>query len=161
MKTRQRATHRFNVLFLLVLALSALSVSEGVAGEFRFIAGQVADNRAIWEPSVTLIDQETDLKGGVVFGVENPTNLEHVFAVRGLHEIVPEKAAEQVDIGVVVETMAYTLKPIHVKVGPKETKRIQVYTEPLQGPYAVGNHFKVFCTIHKDVHIGSAIYVAR
>lgn len=150
------------LLLLIVLAVSALSVTEGAAGEFRFIAGQVADNRAIWEPSVTLIDQETDLKGGVVFVVENPTNLEHMFAVRGLHEIVTEKATEQVsDIGDIVETMRYTLKPIHVKVGPKETKRIRVYTDPLQGPSAVGNHFKVFCTIHKDVHIGSAIYVAR
>jgi hypothetical protein len=132
-----------------------------VAGEFQFIAGQVADNRAIWQPGVTLIDQETDLKGGVVFVVENPTDLEHVFAVRGLHELVPDKITELVDVGAEVEKMAYSLKPIHVKVGPKETKRIRVYTDPLQGAHAVGNHFKVFCTVHKDVHVGSAIYVAR
>jgi uncharacterized cupredoxin-like copper-binding protein len=110
---------------------------------------------------VVLIDQESDLKGGVTFVLHNPTKVEHAFAVHGLYELVMEKGTTMVDPGVEAEKMNYSLKPINVTLAPGEKKKIQISTAELRGDHAVGKHFRYFCPIHRDVHIGGSIYVVR
>ncbi len=130
------------------------------AGEIQFLATSPGEGATIWEPTTVLIDQREDLKGGLVFVVKNLTKVEHAFAVQGLYELILTKETEQVDVGVEVEKMNYTLKPIRLNVPAGQTKRIRVNTAELQGPHALGKRFRVFCPIHKDIHLGGSIYVA-
>jgi hypothetical protein len=161
MRTRTSGNYHIGTGLFLALALSLTFVLEGTAAEFRFVAGQVSDNQSVWSPGVTLIEQEEVKDGKVFFVLNNPTKLDHVFAVHGLLEYVPQKVTEWVDLGLPEEGMSYILKPIFVKVGPNETKRIQVNPRQIQGHHAIGSKFRVFCTIHKDLHVASAIFVTN
>lgn len=154
-----RKSHRVGVV--VILAVAALFASASWAGEFHFVASELGAGEAIWEPNVVLIDQSTDLKGGLTFILHNPTKTEHAFAVHGLYELVMEKGTMMVDPGVEVEKMNYSLKPINITVAPGEKKQFYVNTTELRGEHAVGKHFRYFCPIHKDVHVGGSIYVVR
>ncbi len=155
-----RRVIRISVGFAVAILAGGLLVPIAAqAGEFRFVAGKVADGRAIWEPTSVVIDQSTDLKDGVAFVLENPTDKTHGFVDEGLYEYIPMKVKEQVDVGVETEVMTYDLRPIRVTVAPKETKKIIVHTAQLEGHQAMGRAFRYFCHLHKDVHLGGAIFV--
>lgn len=147
------------VIGLVLLIGGLFTGAKATAGEVRFVAADVVEGRAIWEPSVAMIDQSTDLKGGLVFILENASKFEHAFAVEGLYELVLEKERGHVDVGVEIEAMNYTLKPIRVAVAPKETKRIAINTAELESARNLGKRFRYFCPIHKDVHLAGSIYV--
>jgi hypothetical protein len=67
---------------LLVVA-AALSASVAAAKDIRFIAFEMAKERAIWQPGAIVINQAADLKDPLYFVLENPTTTEHEFAVGG------------------------------------------------------------------------------
>ncbi len=147
-------------MMVLGTLIGTLTAGHAAAGEVRFIAAPLAEGRAIWEPTVVLIDQNEDFKGGLVFVLDNPTKTEHSFAVHGLHEMVMTKEPIKTDPAAGESAMmSYTLRPIRVTVPPGETKRITVDTSPLDGHHGVGRHFKFYCPIHRDVHLGGSIYI--
>ena len=139
-----------------------LAITDVMAAEIHFVAGELSKDHAIWHPGEVIIDGKTDLKDGLVFVLENPTNLEHAFAVQGLMEETTEKRSIEVTPGGGdVEMMDFKYRPIRVTLPPHTTKRIRVGTEPLEGAQAEGRRFRYFCPIHKDMHLAGSIYVAR
>lgn len=130
------------------------------AKDFRFIAQEPASDRAIWAPSVVLIDQEDDLKEPVYFILENPTGTDHEFAVHGLYEIVPEHITGpfKSDYFTGPKTIN-VLRPIHVLVKAKSTLKIAVSNEGLIGAIHLGAKYRFFCPSHKDAHLRGAIFV--
>lgn len=149
-------TSRLAVFAIAVLVCGLLVASEAAGQtEFRFIAQDLEGKNAIWLPSVVVIATPTDIAGGLVFEVENPTNTEHAFAVHGLFELIAatDKAIVESD------PTSYVLKPIRIMVAPKETKRIRVSTGQLEGNRSAGQRFKLFCPIHTRFHLNGAIWV--
>jgi hypothetical protein len=146
-----------------VVLCGVLFAGPALAREFRFIAGEIAPDRAVWHPEVLMIEQTTDLnKDGLVFVLENPTSVEHEFMVPGMYQIVGKTKRTTVEDPDIPSTMTmHTLEPLRVKVGPKETKKVQVSTHELSGPREVGRHFRFFCPLHKDVHLGGSIYIVE
>jgi hypothetical protein len=130
------------------LLLGLFGSSTALAGEFRFVATQIAPDRAIWQPSLVLIDNKTDLDGGLVFILENRTQAAHGFAVEGLSELAKEKTSG-------VENIT----PLSVTVGPNHTKVVRISIEPLQGAEAAGRQFRVRCPIHSVEHLPGSIFV--
>ena len=77
-----KKTKRVNTLSLLVIAtIVTWVVPAAWAEELHFVAGEPGAGESIWEPNVVLIDEETDLKGGLTFTLHNPTKVEQVLAV--------------------------------------------------------------------------------
>ncbi len=132
------------------------------AAEIHFVAGELSKDHAIWHPGQIIIDNTVDLKGGLVFVLENPTNTEHGFAVQGLMQQIPAENRMEITLGGGdIDVMDFTFKPIKVIVPPHSTKRIQVGTQPLEGAQAEGRRFRYFCPIHKAMHLAGSIYVER
>lgn len=118
------------------------------ANEFRFVASQIALDRVIWQPSLTLIDNKMDLEGGLVFVLENPTSTPHVFDVPGLSRItIVQPSGEE------------KTEALSVTVEPNETQRVRISTIPLEGASAQGRQFRVQCLIHRQEHLAGAIFV--
>lgn len=122
--------------------------SDALATEFRWVATQIAPDRAIWQPSLVLIDNKTDLQDGLVFVLENPTPTLHVFAVHGLSALVSA-----------APPAGDTTAPLSVRVEPNETKRVRIHTRPLLGAGAEGRQFRVQCPIHTAGHLPGSIFV--
>lgn len=135
-------------LWTWALLIGAFWGNNALAGEFRFVATEIAPDRAIWQPSLVLIDNKTDLGGGLVFVVENGTETTHVFEVQGLSELLGREPSGE-------EKTA----PLAVTVGPHETKRVRVSTLPLEGAAAAGRQFRVRCPIHSAEHLPGSIFV--
>lgn len=134
------------------ILMGLVMAGEALAGEVRFVASQIAADRAIWQPSLVLIDNTVDLEGGLVFVLENGTADTHVFVVEGLSEIVGEEPrADQKGNG--------AARALSVTVAPHEVKRVRIVTAPLTGDRARGKRFKVTCPIHAVGHLPGAIYV--
>lgn len=114
--------------------------SVSLAGEFHFVIHDVEGDAAAWFPREVVIHKRTDLEGGLIFILENPTPRTHVFEAPGLFEQVVEG------------TEAPTVKPLRVYVAPGETVRVQVSTERLElepGTDASGAQTcPFFCPLH-------------
>lgn len=93
--------------------------STSLAGEFHFVIHDMEGDAAAWSPREVVIHKSTDLDGGLIFILENPTPRTHVFEAPGLFEQIVEG------------TEALTVKPLRVYVAPGETVQVQVSTEQL------------------------------
>ncbi len=91
-----------------------------LGGEFHFVIHDMESDAAAWSPREVVIHTRTDLEGGLIFILENPTPRTHVFEAPGLFEQTVEGAE------------APTVKPLRVYVAPGETVRVQVSTEQLK-----------------------------
>ncbi len=118
------------------------------AGEFRLVATQIAPDRAIWQPSLVLIDNKIDIEGGLVFILENLTTTSHIFAVDGLSILGSKKTRGEKEPA-----------RLSVTVGPNETKRVPINTGPLLTVGAEGRKFQVQCPIHVKGHLSGSIFV--
>ncbi|HEX2747454.1 MAG TPA: hypothetical protein VHM91_05585 [Verrucomicrobiales bacterium] len=86
----------------LALGAGLFGLSEGAgAKEFRFAAQELDKGKGvfemgeteIWLPPTVVIDQKEDLNEPLWFVVQNPTGIDHEFAVEGLSMLVPEEEA--------------------------------------------------------------------
>ena len=144
-------------LAVAILVGGLLASKAAQAEEFTFVSQELGGKTAIWLPSVVVLEPATDLEGGLVFIVKNPTNKEHAFAVQGLFEMI---AAEEGNEIVESDPATYLLKPLRFKIDPQGTKRVRVGTEMLEGRRAAGQRFKFFCPIHtRQNHLNGAIWV--
>lgn len=125
---------------LLWIAASGARPSTGFGGEFHFVIHDLEGEAAAWSPREVVIHTRTDLEGGLIFILENPTPRTHVFEAPGLFEQVAEGHE------------APTVKPLRVYVAPGETVRVQVSTEQLKvepEPDASGTQTcPFFCPLH-------------
>jgi len=125
-----------------VLAKDILFKADAGVGE-----GQNRANVALWVPSAIHIDQKQDLGEPLYFILENPTELDHEFAVHGLYMFLPEQKTRN-------ETM-----PIKVPVKAKSTVKIEVSPEGLNKPKDFGARYEFFCPLHMKQHPGGVIHV--
>ncbi len=144
-------------LAVAILVGGLLTSKAAQAEEFMFVAQELGKKTVIWLPSIVVIEAATDLEGGLVFILDNPTNKEHAFAVHGFFEMIAAEEGKEI---VQSDPASYVLKPLRVKIDPRGTKRIRVASEMLEGHRSAGQRFKVFCPIHaRQVHINGAIWV--
>lgn len=118
-----RLHRRFSVSalgLLLLIAESCSMPSTSLGGEFHFVIHDVEGDAAAWFPREVVIHKSTDLDGGLIFILENPTPRTHVFEAPGLFEQIVEGPE------------APTVKPVRVYVAPGETVRVRVSTEQLK-----------------------------
>lgn len=110
------------------------------ATEFHFVIRDLEGDLAAWSPREVVIHKSTDLDGGLVFILENPTPRTHVFEAPGLFEQIVEGSE------------APTVKPLRIYVAPGETVRVQISTEQLKlepGTDASGAQTcQFFCPLH-------------
>lgn len=106
--------------FLTLIAESCLMPSTSLGGEFRFVIQDLEGEAAAWSPREVVIHKSTDLGGGLIFILENPTPRTHVFEAPGLFEKIVEGPEP------------LTVKPLRVYVAPGETVRVQVSIEELK-----------------------------
>lgn len=150
--------NRFVVARVLLLVLTwCLAASQGAhGGEFHFTVQDLPDNSAAWLPDQVVIHRETDLRGGLLFILENPTARTHVFFVEGLEE-------QMVD-----ENGVLNVRPLRVTIAPEETIRAVIATEPFQEVHSDREtEFRFFCPLHRGdrdpggtiriVHLGGTI----
>lgn len=125
---------------LVVIGASGARPSTGLGGEFHFVIHDLEGEAAAWSPREVVIHKHTDLEGGLIFILENPTPRTHVFEAPGLYEQIVEGPDSP------------TVKPLRVYVAPGETVRVQVSTEQLKGepePDASGMQTcPFFCPLH-------------
>ncbi len=93
--------------------------STSLAGEIHFVIHDVEGDAAAWFPREVVIHKSTDLEGGLVFILQNPTPRTHVFEAPGLFEQIVEV------------TEAPVVKPLRVYVAPGETVQVRVSIEQL------------------------------
>ncbi len=119
------------------------------AAEFHFVAEERSEKRAAWVPQEVVIHRSTEMQGGLVFVLENPTDRTHAFAAYGLFEEVMGTGGET------------TRKPLRVNVTPEDTVRVQISTAQFEGRMdEVKEEFPFFCPLHKgDAHLGGTIRV--
>lgn len=127
--------------FLTLIAGNCLVSSTGLAGEFHFMVHDVEGDAAAWSPPEVVIHKSTDLEGGLIFVLENPTPRTHVFEAPDLFEQIRVEGSEN-----------KTVKPMRVYAAPEETVHVQVSTEELKRvPEADGSEaqtFQFFCPLH-------------
>lgn len=127
-------------LMTLVGIWSMPIVSSGA--EFHFVVHDVEGDAAAWSPREVVIQKSTDLDGGLIFVLENPTPRTHVFEAPGLFEQIVEGPE------------APSVKPLRVYVAPEETVRVQVSTAELDRvseTEASGAQIcRFFCPLHGD-----------
>lgn len=158
-----RWSPRASLVSLLIVGLAwALPANQSAWGsEFRFEVEDLPDNSAAWLPGEVTIHKETDLKGGLVFLLVNPTARTHVFFVEGLYEQV------------VGENGEITVKPLRVTVAPEDTVQTVLSTVQFEGGRERGavEEFHFFCPLHRGdadpggtirmVHLGRTIRTAQ
>ena len=145
-KTNITNVHRrSSVLLVGLLTLIAgndLLSSSGLAGEFLFVAHDVEGDAAAWSPREVVIHKSTDLDGGLIFVLENPTPRTHVFEAPGLFEQIVEGPEAPI------------AKPLRVYVAPGETVHIRVSTEHLNSELETdvsgAQTCQFFCPLHGD-----------
>jgi hypothetical protein len=145
--------------------MMAYGGTEALAKEQRFVAQELGKG-AIWQPSTVVIEQKRDLKEPLYFVLENPTSIEHEFAVSGLFEILMEGGEkgtfEKLFPGaeeVYRPKGAYKMDPIRIKLAPGETKKIMVAPTGLEGPRNLGARYRYFCPIHEATHMAGNLFV--
>ena len=136
-----RWPQRAGLVSLLVAMLAwGLPASQVACGsEFRFVVKDLPDNSAAWIPSEVVIHTETELEGGLVFLLVNPTARTHVFFVEGLYEQAVSENGE------------FAAKPLRVTVAPEDTIRTVLSTEQFEGSRERGGveEFRFFCPLHR------------
>jgi len=139
--------------------------SEALAKELRFVAQELGKG-AIWLPSTVVVEQKGDLKESLYFVLENPTSMEHEFAVSGLFEILTKAGQtgvlERLFPGaeeVYQPKGPYEMAPIRVKLAPGETKKILVAPTGLEGPRNLGARYRYFCPVHEATHMAGNLFV--
>ena len=140
---------------VLAWALPACQIARG--SEFRFVVEDLPDNAAAWLPREVVIHTETDLRGGLVFILVNPTARTHVFLAEGLFEQEAGKSGEA------------ATKPLRVTVAPEDTIRTVLSTAQFEWGQARRDveEFRFFCPLHRGdtdpggtirmVHLGGTI----
>lgn len=128
--------------FLTLIAGNCLVSSTALAGEFHFIVRDVENGAAAWSPREVIIHKSTDLEGGLLFVLENPTPRTHVFEAPGLFgQIIVEGSENK------------TVKPMRVYAAPEETVHVQVSTEELsrvpEADVSEKQTYHFFCPLHK------------
>lgn len=130
------------LISLISVAGNCLVSYTALAGEFHFIVRDVENGAAAWSPREVVIHKSTDLEGGLLFVLENPTPRTHVFEAPGLFEQIIVEGSEN-----------KTVKPMRVYVAPGETVHVQVSTEELNRvPEADASEAQTclfFCPLHK------------
>ena len=136
------------------LAGALASWSPVGAAEFHFVVQDLGEKRAMWVPQEVVIHRGTEMRDGLVFVLENPTDRTHAFAAYGLFEEVRGVGSEVIT------------KPLRVNVTSEDTVRVQISTaqfallgstiEDIIG----AEQFPFFCPLHKgDAHLGGTIRV--
>ena len=142
--------------------LVCIGTGTASAKDIRFIAQQPDPKvkQLSWSPTEVTIDQKNDLNEPLYFILENPTGVDHEFAVHGLYETIEEYSTTP-RFGQYFTGPKHTnvLRPIHVTIKAKSTLKIQVADEGLIGDRNLGAKYLFFCPIHKDAHIGGHIIV--
>ncbi|MEB2338821.1 MAG: hypothetical protein OZ918_09380 [Nitrospirales bacterium] len=142
-KGTQRRCNRFWLsaigLFLVIVGTAA-TPARGAAGTFRFVIQDVEGGAAAWFPREVVIHKSTDLEGGLIFILENPTPRTHVFEAPDLFEQV----TEGIDVPAV--------KPLRVYVAPGETVQVRISTEQLfrepEADASGSQNCPFFCPLH-------------
>lgn len=157
----RRWSQRTSLVSLLLVGLAwALSANQMAwSGEFRFVVEDLPDNSAAWLPREVVIHTETDLTGGLVFILVNPTARTHVFLAEGLFE---QGAGESGEVAT---------KPLRVTVAPEETVRTLLSTAHIEtvhvGKEGTAEEHRFFCPLHRGdtdasgtirmIHLGGTI----
>lgn len=159
----RRFADRFSLLRAPTLLLTwCLAANQGAYGsEFRFVVEDLPDNTAAWLPNEVDIHKETDLRGGLIFLLVNPTARTHVFFVEGLYEQI------------VSENGGVAAKPLRVTIPPEETARTVLSTAQFEGVREERKveEFRFFCPLHRGdadpggtiriIHRGGTIRIVR
>lgn len=154
----------------LAWCVDGFGLPEAHAKEFWFEAQELEKEKGvfeggeteIWLPPSVAIDQKEDLNEPLWFVVQNPTGIDHEFAVRGLFMLVPEEEAipeiklDPASAGLLPRNIRL---PLHIKVKSGETRRVQVAPRGLVGEENLGARYRFFCPKHKDIRISRFIYV--
>lgn len=145
---RQRG---WTVALLLVALVRGLLAGQAAQGsEFRFVVRDLPDHSAAWLPSEVVIHAGTDLEGGLVFLLANPTPRTHVFLVEGLYEQSVRENGEM------------TRRPLRVTLAPEETIRTMVDMEQFAGTsdQRKAEAFRFYCPLHRsDDDLGGTIHL--
>src|SRR5215467_7904911 len=116
--------------------LACIGIGTASAKDIRFIAQEpdVKNKKMSWTPSEVTIDQKNDVKEPLYFILENPTGVDHEFAVHGLYEVIQEffTTARPGDYFTGPKT-TNVMRPIHVRIKANSTLKIQVAEEGLIG----------------------------
>lgn len=164
---------RLSYPLLGALALCAFLVGlagEAEAKEFKFTAQELAKGKKpiepggieIWLPNSVVIDQKEDLNEPIWFVLENPTGIDHEFAVGGLYMHVTKEEAADVTMDHIIgqaRVEKRMIAPIRVTVKAAETKKIQVAPDGLAGKRNLGASYRFFCPMHMDVRVSGFIFV--
>jgi len=140
------------------------------AKEFVFVAQELGKEKGvfemgeteIWLPSAVIINQKEDLNEPLWFIIQNPTGIDHEFAIWGLYMLVPEEEAIpelKVDPSYGGLLPRNIPMPIQIKLKAGETKKIQVSPRGLRGEKNLGARYPFFCPKHKDIRISGYVYV--
>ncbi len=168
---RWRFISRLPLIGACALCAGLFGLPEGAgAKEFWFEAQELGKGKGafdmgeteIWLPTSVLIDQKEDLNEPVWFVVQNPTGIDHEFAVWGLFMLLPEEEAipetklDPASGGLLARNIPV---PLQVTVKAGDTKRIQVAPRGLIGEKNLGARYQFFCPKHKDIRVSGFIYV--
>jgi len=155
----------------IALCAGLVGFPEGAqAKEFVFVAQELGKGGGafemgeieVWLPNSVIITQKEDLKEPLWFVIQNPTGIDHEFAVWGLYMLVPEEEAIpelKVDPSFGGLLPRNIPMPIHLKLKAGETKKIRVAPRGLDGEKNLGARYPFFCPKHKDIRISGYVYV--
>ena len=154
----------------LALCAGLFGLPEGAgAKEFWIVAQELGKGKGafemgeteIWLPTAVIIDQKEDLNEPLWFVVQNPTGVDHEFAVWGLFMLLPEEEMPETKLSPDVQgLLARSIpEPIHLKLKAGETKKIQVAPRGLVGEKNLGARYQFFCPKHKDIRVSGFVYV--
>ncbi|MDI3465920.1 MAG: hypothetical protein OJF50_004741 [Nitrospira sp.] len=171
---KSKGFFRFFSWMRLIAALAScidvLGLPEAHAKEFWFEAQELGKGKGvfemgeteIWLPTTVVIDRKEDLNEPLWFVVQNPTGIDHEFAVGGLSMLVPEEEAipeiklDPESGGLLPRSIPV---PLHIQVKAGETKKVQVAPRGLVGEENLGARYQFFCPKHKDIRVSGTIYV--
>lgn len=153
------------VSLLIIMGLAWALPANQIAwsSEFRFVVEDLPDNSAAWLPREVVIHTETELTGGLVFILVNPTARTHVFLAEGLFEQEASESGEA------------ATKPLRVTVAPEETVRTLLSTMHIEKVHAgkggTAEEYRFFCPLHRGdadasgtirmVHLGGTIRMVQ
>ena len=155
----------------MALYTGLLGLPEGAgAKEFVFFAQELGKGKGVfemgdtevWLPNSVIINQKEDLNEPLWFVIQNPTGIDHEFAIWGLYMLVPEEEAIpelKVDPSFGGLLPRNIPMPIHLRLKAGETKKIQVAPRGLTGEKNLGARYPFFCPKHKDIRISGYVYV--
>ena len=159
------------VISAVVLCAGLVAVAEeSEAKDFVFVAQEWGKEGGpfemgemeVWLPNAVVINQKEDLGEPLWFVIQNPTGIDHEFAIWGLYMLVPEEEAIpelKVDPNYGGLLPRNIPMPIQLKLKAGETKKIHVSPRGLTGEKNLGARYPFFCPKHKDIRISGYVYV--